>query len=82
MYFSKCPRCNEKSYERLKTHSYCVCCNYSPDLDCYKKATAEDLPIPPWAARAVESIKAPKKSDDSQIEPTGDCGTTPDKKAA
>lgn len=82
MYLSKCPRCNEKSYERLKTHSYCVCCNYSPDLDCYKKPTVEDLPIPPWAASAVKNTNAPKKSDDSQIEPTGGNSKNTDKKAA
>lgn len=33
MSWSRCPRCSSESYETLKTHSYCVQCNYSPDLD-------------------------------------------------
>lgn len=82
MYFSKCPRCNEKSYERLKTHSYCVCCNYSPDLDSYKKPTADELPIPPWAAKAVKNIKTPKASDNLPNTPPTDDNSSPDKEAA
>lgn len=27
-----CPRCGEKSYERLRTHSHCLQCLYSNDL--------------------------------------------------
>lgn len=53
----KCPRCNEKTYELLKTHSYCLCCNYSPDLIDYRRKSADDLPIPPWAAEAVMEVK-------------------------
>ena len=33
-----CPRCKFKSFERLKTHSHCVNCNYSEyreDYSCY-----------------------------------------------
>lgn len=61
MYFSKCPRCDEKSYEKLKTHSYCVCCNYSPDLDDYVSLRPDDLSIPQWATDAIESGKSNKK---------------------
>jgi hypothetical protein len=35
MSFSYCPRCQEKSYEILATHSYCVYCDYSPELMAY-----------------------------------------------
>jgi len=28
-----CPRCGERAYEKLKTHSHCVECFYSPALD-------------------------------------------------
>lgn len=29
---TKCSRCNENTYETLKTHSYCMQCGFSPDL--------------------------------------------------
>ncbi len=61
MYISKCPRCDEKSYEKLKTHSYCVCCNYSPDLDDCISLKADDLSIPQWATDAIKSEKSNKK---------------------
>ena len=37
MSFAICPRCHERSYERLATHAYCVCCDYSPELMAYYK---------------------------------------------
>lgn len=48
MRFARCPRCNFKSYEILATHSHCVDCSYSPDLD-------RDLAVevPDWAIKAV-----------------------------
>ena len=57
----KCPRCNEKTYEKLSTHSYCVSCNYSPDLVNYRKSSADDLPIPPWATAAVKQMEKKEK---------------------
>lgn len=63
MYFSKCPRCNEKSYEKLKTHSYCVCCNYSPDLDDRSELKPDDLSIPQWATDVIESHKSVKNEN-------------------
>lgn len=60
-YFRTCPRCNERGYEVLHTHAYCVNCNYSPDLLYRKRMSADDLPIPPWAAQAVAD------ADQSQI---------------
>lgn len=61
-----CPRCDERSFEQLATHSHCLCCNYSPDLLNYKKSSVrlsgDDLPIPPWAAKAVEQEHS-KQSD-------------------
>lgn len=47
-----CPRCNERSYEVLKTHAYCVSCDYSPDLT-DQPLSSDDLPIPAWAEKAV-----------------------------
>lgn len=29
MTFSICPRCGSQSFEQLRSHSYCVDCNYS-----------------------------------------------------
>lgn len=43
-----CPRCEYRSYEVLKTHAYCVNCNYSPDL-LDQGMSCDDLPVPPWA---------------------------------
>lgn len=40
--FDVCPRCGELGLEHLETHSYCVECNYSPDLDGYIKVDEED----------------------------------------
>lgn len=31
--YGKCPRCDCRSLEHLKSHSYCWECNYSPDTD-------------------------------------------------
>lgn len=58
-YLKTCPRCNERGYEVLKTHAYCVSCNYSPDLLYRKKMSSDDLPIPEWAAKAVREQSAP-----------------------
>lgn len=58
-YFKTCPRCNDRGYEVLKTHAYCVSCNYSPDLLYRKPMSSDDLPIPEWAAKAVREQSAP-----------------------
>ena len=47
--FSRCPRCGTHAFESLSTHSYCVDCNYSPDL-----AARDDYAIPSWALDAVK----------------------------
>lgn len=31
-YFTKCPRCGTRSYEKLPTHGHCIECLYSNDL--------------------------------------------------
>lgn len=49
-----CPRCNERGYEVLKTHAYCVNCNYSPDL-IDRRLSSDDLSIPAWAEKAAAS---------------------------
>jgi hypothetical protein len=51
-YLRTCPRCNERGYEVLKTHAYCVSCNYSPDL-MDQPTSSDDLPIPTWAEKAA-----------------------------
>ena len=49
--FMKCPRCDERGWERFSTHSYCVNCNYE---EIYSD---ELLSIPPWAAAAISNVK-------------------------
>lgn len=51
-YLRTCPRCNERGYEVLKTHVYCVSCNYSPDL-MDRPPSSDDLPIPSWAEKVA-----------------------------
>ena len=57
-----CPRCNERTLEKLVTHSHCLCCNYAPDLLTYRKSksSGDELPIPSWAAEAVAQMKSIK----------------------
>lgn len=52
----KCPRCQTMRYEKLKTHSYCSECNYTPDLTARQLAD-DDLPIPQWAIDAVKAYE-------------------------
>jgi hypothetical protein len=53
--FSICPRCAERGYDRLRTHAYCVSCNYSPDFEA-------ELSVPPWVLKYIgETRKAYKK---------------------
>jgi len=32
-HFDQCPRCGDYGYEHLKTHEYCVLCDYAPEFD-------------------------------------------------
>lgn len=48
MIFAYCPRCGEKTYEYLRSHSYCVGCNYSPTTD-----EKYDYTIPEWALEVL-----------------------------
>jgi hypothetical protein len=59
MCFDRCPRCSSLRYELLRTHAFCVECNFSPDLE----KDADDVAIPQWAIAAVnELIEAEKAS--------------------
>ena len=33
IFLDPCPRCGERGFEALKTHSYCVSCNYAPEFE-------------------------------------------------
>lgn len=55
-----CPRCNERTFEKLATHSHCLCCGYSHDLLIFEKQTSDDLPIPPWALEAFYKTQSEK----------------------
>lgn len=48
--FSICPRCAERAYDRLRTHSYCAACDYSPDFD-------EGPAVPEWALKYARETK-------------------------
>lgn len=52
-YFETCPRCGEGGLERLKTHAYCVNCNYDEI-----HASEEIGVIPQWALDALKSGKS------------------------
>jgi hypothetical protein len=55
---SLCPRCGNEGYERLRSHSYCLECNYSeiPEAE-------EVLAIPKWVSEVLSVSK--KTNDDS-----------------
>lgn len=50
MNLSYCPRCGEAAYEVLKTHAYCINCNFSPDY------TDPEPAIPIWALKVTELL--------------------------
>lgn len=57
MCFDRCPRCSSLRYEMLRTHAFCVECNFSPELE----RDPDDVAIPQWAIKAVnELIEAEK----------------------
>lgn len=48
-----CPRCGEYSYERLRTHTYCIDCNHSPEME----QEIYGLPIPAWVFEVDPKLK-------------------------
>ena len=63
MGFAKCPRCGFRGYEMLATHSYCIDCNYSPDLD-----PSKEVEIPDWAIKAIrEGISAADAEESNEL---------------
>ena len=68
--FRNCPRCGDKSYERMKTHSYCGHCNYSEELDVIIK---HEQAVPAWALEQLAKKKERFKADDfdfTKLNPT------------
>jgi hypothetical protein len=54
--FRLCPRCNERGYDCMDTHSICVNCNYSPTLDPVITFGHDyGFQIPLWALEAVKN---------------------------
>ena len=51
-----CPRCTERSLERLRTHEYCYSCNYTPDF-LKNPFSEDDLAIPPWVFEVLKTAK-------------------------
>ncbi|MBI4404087.1 MAG: hypothetical protein HY537_08000 [Deltaproteobacteria bacterium] len=58
-----CPRCATLNYERLRTHSYCVQCHYSPDLD---DDVPAQLAIPLWV---IKELDLKRQQNDLPFEP-------------
>lgn len=56
MNFSYCPRCGDRTYEYLDTHSYCVSCNYSPTTD-----EKYDHAVPKWALDVLNESERPEE---------------------
>ncbi len=51
MRFLTCPRCDGRSYERLKTHAYCAACDYSPEF----LPRNNEPQVPPWVLKALKA---------------------------
>lgn len=45
-----CPRCRDRSFEILATHSHCYSCNYTPEISAteFRQSDSDDLSIPKW----------------------------------
>ena len=41
--YGQCPRCGQVSLEHLRTHSHCLECGYSPDLEHPRTRIAKNL---------------------------------------
>ncbi len=57
-YFATCPRCGVGGLERLKTHAFCVNCNYEEIYG------SELCALPQWA---LASIKGPAKERKQRV---------------
>ena len=69
-YLRTCPRCHERGYEVLKTHAYCVSCNYSPDL-MDRPMSSDDLPIPAWAEKvAAQKVRQKAEEQNDEAKPS------------
>ncbi len=66
----ECPRCGGYSLERLQTHSHCLECNYSPDLDYRSDSPA----VPKWALDAVKEMKSTIPQETEEEDESTDVG--------
>ena len=57
-YLKNCPRCTERSYEVLKTHAYCMNCNFSFDVMYRGRVSVDDLSIPVWVAKIAREPRS------------------------
>ena len=60
-YFETCPRCRVGGLERLKTHTYCVNCNYE------EVGSSEIGAIPQWAIDAIKHADQDRKRKRSEL---------------
>ncbi|GEM_PF-1299722 len=68
----QCPRCGMGSYERLKTHSYCSECLYSPTYDFESEVGADDFLIPGWAIEALMRTERPATPEELILKNEGE----------
>lgn len=65
MEFEECPRCQFRAYEVLETHSYCVSCDYSPDLEYDESHASARL-----AAAEIQRMKTKGQAPAPILNPT------------
>lgn len=59
----RCPRCSSESFHVLKTHSFCVDCNYSPDLH-----DREEDHVTLWAFQKVKADAEQELADCADLD--------------
>lgn len=55
---NSCPRCGDRSFEILNTHSHCYSCNFTPEIYAadFHQSDGDDLPIPKWVMEFLSSV--------------------------
>lgn len=80
MSFQNCPRCGEQGYEKLRTHSHCVSCNYFDVREAYSykdQALKCDKILSDLEAISKPSNTYREIQEEKQITPQVDLGFSP-----
>jgi len=66
---SRCPRCEDLAFERMKTHDACYSCGYSSDFDFEKERQWEsNVQFTAWVAKNYRAQPAENQDQIEQIE--------------